>query len=480
MEWFYRVGIREYGPFSATEFRKLVSSGKVNAQTDVRRSDMEGWISASKVKGLLHGQGEKIVPEIRKKFAPAVKAKDLWNGILAKSAIMGASARRLPPYRQYLLIFCIGLMVVVVPGVCVFAFLAPSKKVVTEAQSTPPKDMNSEQLVGMASPSVAVIRGRIESGTGFLVSPNILATNAHVVSGEFIENLKVTFPSADVGKRGPYAAKLIYEDEEIDLAFLSVDSPLPHLNVARGYEFRRGQEVTVIGNPGVGDDLVLECAVSRGVMSSEATINGQKYFQISIAINPGNSGGPTLDVSGQVVGVVTLKASKQEGLGFCIPAQTFEDVLERAKNSSEEVRAKSQAKHRQRALFRYIWAMAACYKFVISKYAEAMETSVEAGHSANDGLKAVSDLVRPQLEKFDQLTVNQAKSTIAKIAADERVGSDLRTRFVDFWTTALEMKSYVDDPRGDISSYRKKANELSDTVDRQSESLRLLLGIELP
>ena len=58
---------------------------------------------------------------------------------------------------------------------------------------------------------------------------------------------------------------------------------------------------------------MLENAISRGVMSTRTTLDGQPFYQLGIAINPGNSGGPVIDLAGKVIGVATKKATQLEG-----------------------------------------------------------------------------------------------------------------------------------------------------------------------
>ena len=64
-------------------------------------------------------------------------------------------------------------------------------------------------------------------------------------------------------------------------------------------------------------------ALDREVMTSsyESAIN---MFQFDAAINNGNSGGPLYNANGEVIGVISAKASSSgssvEGLGFAIPS----------------------------------------------------------------------------------------------------------------------------------------------------------------
>ncbi len=120
--------------------------------------------------------------------------------------------------------------------------------------------------------------------------------------------------------RHPTVPVLISQDRERDLAFFAVKSDLPPLPLADTFAFRKGEEVTAIGNPG-GPDQILENAISRGVLSTKTVINGEEYYQLNIAVNPGNSGGPVLDPYGRVIGVVTLKSTDKEAVAYCIPVQ---------------------------------------------------------------------------------------------------------------------------------------------------------------
>ena len=161
-----------------------------------------------------------------------------------------------------------------------------------------------------------------------MVEPNLLVTNKHVVAHELIDSVRITFPSAKGEDHGPFKPSIVLEDQTRDLAVLRVETRLKPIALASNYHFRRGQEVTVIGNPGgIMDENLLENAVCRGVMSTETTFRGLSYYQLGISVNPGNSGGPVIDSEAQVVGVITLRDPFKQGLGYCISVNEVHRLL---------------------------------------------------------------------------------------------------------------------------------------------------------
>src|SRR6185437_2866574 len=210
----------------------------------------------------------------------------------------------------------------------------------------PARPLSTAEIVAESDPSIALIKGKASRGTGFLVGPGLLVTNAHVIDGEFVNQLQVHFPAAVRARRGPAPAELLYEDPRRDLALLAVKTDLPPLRVARSYAFRKGEDITVIGSPGIGDGKVLENAVSRGVMSTQTAIDGRSFYQMGISVNPGNSGGPVFDSSGRVIGVVTLKTSEQEALAFCVPVEDLHAALSALSSQPPADAARLRSRHR--------------------------------------------------------------------------------------------------------------------------------------
>ncbi len=210
--------------------------------------------------------------------------------------------------------------------------------------SSGPRD--TETVVAETEASVAFIKGKMSGGTGFVVGPGIIATNSHVISLEMMGDIEVRFPAAkDLKEKGPFKPELLYENPEKDIAFLEIPGKNKPLPLVENYQFRRGQEIIVIGNPGLGDGTFLEITVSRGVMGTEAMIDDRLYYQTSISVNPGNSGGPAFDSEGRVVGVVTLKASQIEGIAYCVPVETLRDLMSIMQSQTEKDRETTETQH---------------------------------------------------------------------------------------------------------------------------------------
>lgn len=203
-----------------------------------------------------------------------------------------------------------------------------------------------EDIVAEVENSVALIKGKAGSGTGFVVLPGIIATNSHVINSEEIADLQVLFPSASDTKKGPFSPKLLYEDPKRDLAFLQIASKLHDpIPLVQDHSFRRAQKVIVIGNPGRGDGEILENAISEGILSTQTKIDDQPYYQLSIAVNSGNSGGPVLNDEGEVLGVVTLKASKTEAMAYCCPPDALTEAIEAVKLGDDDTARAHNEKH---------------------------------------------------------------------------------------------------------------------------------------
>lgn len=154
------------------------------------------------------------------------------------------------------------------------------------------------------------------SGTGFLVSEDLIATAAHVVEGA---------SSVTVGPAGSVTeAEIIGYNREADLALLRIEEPVDgHVFTFAEESPPLGTEVRALGYP-----LQTGLSISEGTVSSDEP--GQaflderyRYLQTTAAINPGNSGGPLIARDGQVQGVVLMIQRYNETMDVPVEGTAF-------------------------------------------------------------------------------------------------------------------------------------------------------------
>jgi S1-C subfamily serine protease len=161
--------------------------------------------------------------------------------------------------------------------------------------------------------------GKMIEGSGFVISPQHILTNAHVVAG-VTQHQTVTTPNGTV-----YAANVVFYDPQVDVAVLDVPGlPLRPLQFAGPANV--GDDAVVSGYP--LNATVLQQAPARigDVQDAQgpniyqtATVTRQIY-EIRALVEEGNSGGPLLSPSGSVDGVVFAAAVGVADTGFALTA----------------------------------------------------------------------------------------------------------------------------------------------------------------
>ncbi|MHA7268543.1 MarP family serine protease [Arthrobacter sp. HLT1-20] len=180
--------------------------------------------------------------------------------------------------------------------------------------------------------------GQNQTGTGFVVSPGRVLTNAHVVAG-------VVRPVVQTQTQGVLPARVVFFDPVKDLAILAVDSldaaPLPAAETARN-----NTAAAFAGYP-LGGPLQVRPAtvLSSGPMMVPDITGGQKslldVYQLAGNVQSGNSGGPLLDSDGRVVGVIFAKATTQNNIGFALTMEEAGPVIAAAPQLNSAVSAGS-------------------------------------------------------------------------------------------------------------------------------------------
>lgn len=179
------------------------------------------------------------------------------------------------------------------------------------------------------------------TGSGWVVAPRRVVTNAHVVAGA--SNVRVQV--GGTGARLP--ATVVAFDPSTDLAVLSVpDLRAPALE--RGGPLSPGDSAVVAGFP-LGGPYRTEPARIRGLVDATGTDiydrspAQREIYSIYSNVNHGNSGGPLLTPEGRVAGTVFAKSANSPDTGFVITDAGADSLLDRAPGLTAPVSTQSCA-----------------------------------------------------------------------------------------------------------------------------------------
>lgn len=171
-------------------------------------------------------------------------------------------------------------------------------------------------------PANAEITG---GGSAFMIdAKGYLVTNAHVLKGS---NAVV---SDNEGKE--YNAKIAYIDEKRDLAILKINDADFKSPKSLPYNFRKsatdlGEELFTLGYPKNN-----EIVYSRGYMSAQTGHESDtSSCQISLPANPGNSGGPVFNHNGEIVGVLSTREIRSQGVVYAVKTKEIIKLIDELK-----------------------------------------------------------------------------------------------------------------------------------------------------
>jgi len=173
---------------------------------------------------------------------------------------------------------------------------------------------------------VAFACGVTASGSGFVVAPDRVMTNAHVVAG-------VDRPVVELPGREAREGRVVYFDPADDIAVVAVDgldaAPLelvPTLGIA--------SEAVVQGYPyggpfTTGAARVLSVGIADVPDIYDESTVAREVYALAAQVRPGNSGGPLLTTTGEVAGLVFARAEDDDELGYAMTPAEFSPVVER-------------------------------------------------------------------------------------------------------------------------------------------------------
>lgn len=184
-----------------------------------------------------------------------------------------------------------------------------------------------------ASASVVKVKGSAcglgLEGSGWVVAPHTVVTNAHVVAGE-------SDTSVQPGGEGPeYEATVVFFDSRNDIAILRVpELQLPALELRDGSG--NGVSAAILGYPLDGPYDVRAARIGTTTTALTDDIYGEGQYSrriVSFAgnVRQGNSGGPVVDGDGRVVATVFAAAvGGSQRAGYGIPNSLITEALQQA------------------------------------------------------------------------------------------------------------------------------------------------------
>jgi S1-C subfamily serine protease len=160
------------------------------------------------------------------------------------------------------------------------------------------------------------------SGSGTIISPDgLILTNAHVALGDRYypaDRLTIGLTVAEDQPPVPaYIAEVVQADTNLDIAVLRIvrdingqridtsQLGLPYAQLGDSDALRLGDDITIMGYPGIGGQTITLTSGEVSGFTSEAAYGNRAFIKTSATIAGGNSGGLAVDSNYRLVGIPT-------------------------------------------------------------------------------------------------------------------------------------------------------------------------------
>ena len=164
-------------------------------------------------------------------------------------------------------------------------------------------------------------------GSGFFIDKNLIITNYHVIEGENEAFISLNNSDKKIKVIGYQSI-----DKVNDLVLLQVDYINQSFIELENNVPKPGEKVYAIGSP-VG----LNKTISEGIVSGIRSFKDNKLIQITTPISHGSSGCPVINENGKVIAVAVSGIEGASNIGFCIPSNYINSLLDFKETYSKEI-----------------------------------------------------------------------------------------------------------------------------------------------
>ena len=165
-------------------------------------------------------------------------------------------------------------------------------------------------------------------GTGFFVTPDLIATAGHIVNNT--ESFEVMFSDGSRAK-----ADFVHMEnmDRCDVGFIRLRSAdfrkdRPYLKLDT--ETEAGENTIIMGYPWGSNEMI---SITSGIVAAPEH-KWYPYLKLSlfadVASYPGNSGSPILDMDGEVIGILVGGPHENECYSMCTPARLVQLAMQKA------------------------------------------------------------------------------------------------------------------------------------------------------
>ncbi len=374
--------------------------------------------------------------------------------------------------------------------------------------------------VATSKESVCIIEHPLGSGTGFVVADDLVATNSHVVEGAYVEELEFHFSSA--GLKKCRASRVLFDDPVRDLCLLKVDTDQASISIKEDYVFERGDQVVIVGNPALGEtNIILRDAVNAGKINSMVHTGSCDYYQIDASVNCGSSGGPVMNLNGEVVGVVAMKATDQgeyeirsamrrlddgfskrfntfstKGIAFGIPGAHLVAAIRKTEEQSEAAAALVDNRHMARVLLGRMSTVGGLHLIQLHVNVPPgirdQASRINLGHlppSARNKIKLVPllpaytatqiarELQSEEVRKIYRVCSTGLEQKVNHLRDSDSFDQSTASSFENLYRAIMETKTSLQRPSSTYQAFSKTVSKHTDRLTTSIQRLRAQLDV---